>query len=84
VEQASPEDIAEREAQAKVGNKTRASELLSQTDWTEMLSVSDPANIPYLQNVDAFVAYRVELRAIAVNPPVTVDPWPIKPDEVWA
>jgi hypothetical protein len=79
-----PEELAIAEDERKQANKTQASTLLQATDWTEVLSVSDPANIPYLQNVDAFVAYRVELRAIAVNPPVTVDPWPVKPDEVWS
>lgn len=78
-----PEELAVAEEDRKQANKTQASTLLQATDWTEALSVSDPSNIPYLQNVDAFVAYRVALRAIAVNPPVTVDSWPVKPEENW-
>jgi hypothetical protein len=38
---------------------------------------------PYLANAAEFVAYRSQLRKIAVNPPVIVNEWPVKPDEVW-
>ena len=66
-------------------NKQQASSLLSATDWTEAPSVSDVTNTPYLENVSDFIAYRIALRAIAVNPPTTpVTAWPPKPDEVWS
>ena len=66
-------------------NKQQASSSLSATDWTEAPSVSDVTNTPYLENVSDFIAYRIALRAIAVNPPTTpVTAWPPKPDEVWS
>lgn len=84
VEPATPEEIAQRQEQAKNSNKQRASQLLIETDWTDIPAVSDPANNPHLTNRDAFNAYRLQLRSIAVNPPVTVDVWPVKPEEVWS
>jgi len=69
---------------AKNQVKAQASQLLSQTDWTAIPSVADPAQSnPYLANQAAFLAYRSQLRAIAVNPPVVVESWPVEPDEVW-
>lgn len=84
VEDATPEEIAERELQAQQANKAQAQSLLSATDWTDIPAVSDPANNPHLVNRDEFNAYRLQLRGIAVNPPVTVDPWPVQPEEIWA
>lgn len=78
-----PEELAQAEEQRKESNKAQASTLLQVTDWAESPSVADPTNSPYLINVADFVNYRVMLRAIAVNPPVTVDPWPTKPAETW-
>ena len=66
-------------------NQQQASSLLSQTDWTTISTVADPAQSqPYLANQEAFIAYRNQLREIAVNPPVVVDPWPAMPPEEWA
>ena len=66
-------------------NKQQATELLQATDWTELPSVSDVTDSPYLVNVADFLTYRTALRGIAVNPPATpVDPWPIKPVEQWS
>lgn len=85
VEPLTPEEIAQREEAAKQANKAQASSLLSATDWTAIASVADPAESnPYLTNRQDFLTYRSALRQIAVNPPVTVAEWPIKPDEVWA
>ena len=79
-----PEQQAYVDAQRKAANKQQASSLLSQTDWTAIPSVADPAQSnPYLANQNAFFEYRNQLRQIAVNPPVVVDPWPTEPDEVW-
>ena len=84
VEQKTPEDYAKEEAAAKQANKQQASNLLSATDWTAIPSVADPAQSnPYLANQAAFLEYRNQLRAIAVNPPVVVQSWPVEPDEVW-
>lgn len=80
-----PEQIEYNENQAKQNNKAQASQLLTATDWTTIPDVSDPAvSNPYLVNSAEFAAYRSQVRAIAVNPPVTVTVWPTKPDEVWS
>ena len=63
--------------------KAKASELLYATDWTTIPDVADPANSPYLTNQADFIAYRNQLRSLAVNP--VVDPtWPTLPTAVWA
>lgn len=79
-----PEQIAYNEQQAKQRNKQQAETLLSATDWVELGDVSNPDNPPYLVNKAEFTSYRAALRSIAVNPPVTVDVWPVKPEEVWS
>lgn len=80
-----PEQIAENEEKLRQQNKNKASNLLSETDWTTIPDVADPAvSNPYLSNAAEFAAYRSQLRQIAVYPPVTVDTWPTKPQEVWA
>lgn len=79
-----PEQIAYNENQAKAANKQQAESLLQATDWTATVDISNPQySNPYLGNQDAFLSYRSQVRAIAVNPPVTVSEWPTKPDEVW-
>lgn len=79
------EQIALNEKNAKQLNKNQASELLSQTDWTTIPDVSDPAvSNPYLTNAAEFAAYRSQIRAIAVYTPITVEVWPTKPDEQWS
>ena len=42
----------------------------------------DTSNTPHLLNAADFLAYRLSLRAIAVNPPTTVV-WPTIPSETW-
>ena len=79
-----PEELAAAEEQRKASNKIQAEQLLIATDWSEVPSVTDTSLDPHLINGADFIAYRVALRAIAVNPPVTVDVWPVKPDEVWS
>lgn len=65
-------------------NKTKAQQLLSETDWTATVDINNPQySNPYLANQPEFLAYRSLVRAIAVNPPAIVDPWPVKPDEIW-
>jgi hypothetical protein len=84
VEPATPEEIAQREEQAKQTNKTTAEQLLRNTDWTATVDINDPQySNPYLGNQPEFLAYRSNVRKIAVNPPVTVDVWPTIPEEVW-
>lgn len=80
-----PEQQAYKDEVRKQENKQQATLLLSQTDWTAVSSISDPAQSnPYLANQDAFFAYRNQVRAIAINPPVVVEVWPVEPDAVWA
>lgn len=80
-----PEQIAYNEQQAKAANKAQATTLLQQTDWTTIPDVSNPEiSDPYLVNANEFVAYRNEIRKIAVNPPITVEVWATMPNEVWS
>jgi len=67
-----------------VTNKAQAMSLLAATDWTEVPSVTNTANQHHLINAADFVAYRIALRAIAVNPPNTVVSWPTLPIEQWS
>ena len=79
-----PGEIQGRDQQERDSNKQKAEALLYETDWTSIPDVSDPVRSdPYLANAGEFTAYRSNVRKIAVNPPVTVDIWPVKPKEVW-
>lgn len=80
-----PEEIAANEEQEKANNKTKAESLLQATDWTATVDINNPQySNPYLVNQADFLAYRSNVRMIAVNPPVVVDVWPVKPDEQWS
>lgn len=80
-----PDEIQGRDQQEMNTNKQQAEDRLYETDWTTIPDVSDPAvSDPYLANAVEFAAYRSQIRKIAVNPPVTVSVWPVKPEEVWA
>lgn len=80
-----PQEIEDRNEQDRESNKAAASDLLYKTDWTTIPDVSNPElSNPYLINSAEFAEYRSKVRAIAVNPPITVNQWPIKPDEVWS
>ena len=51
--------------------KNQASGLLYKTDWTTIPDVANPAvSNPYLMNQAEFIAYRSQVRALAVNPVV--------------
>lgn len=66
-------------------NKSQATALLQQTDWTTIPDVADSAlSDPYLTNTAEFAAYRSNVRKIAVNPPTTPAVFPPVPEEVWA
>lgn len=79
-----PEEIAQVEEQHRLINKSQAESLLSATDWTATVDIANPQySNPYLGNQDAFLAYRSKVRNIAVNPPITVESWPILPTEEW-
>ena len=63
--------------------KKQASALLYETDWTTIPDVANPANTPYLMNQADFIAYRNQVRQLAVNP--VVNPvFPTKPTEQWS
>lgn len=64
-------------------NKATASALLTATDWTTIPDVANPINNPYLANQDAFIAYRSEVRKIAVNPVAGNLVWATPPTEIW-
>lgn len=75
--------VAQYETAAKERNKDQASRLLEETDWVENPSVSDNTKPAYLSNYSDIMGYRMALRLIAIDPPVTVESWPVKPDNVW-
>ena len=80
-----PGEIQARDQQEMDSNKQQAEARLYETDWTTIPDVSDPTlSDPHLTNAAEFAAYRSDVRKIAVNPPVTVDVWPVQPEEVWA
>lgn len=81
-----PAQKLERDEQVKAQNKLQATQLLTNTDWTAIPSVSDPAqSSPYLMNQSAFLVYRSQVREIAVNPPtIPVTTWPTLPTEQWS
>lgn len=63
--------------------KEKASSLLYATDWTTIPDVADPANSPYLTNQAEFIAWRSQVRELAVNP--VIDPvFPTEPTPVWS
>lgn len=65
-------------------NKAAAAQLLRDTDWVELPSVSDPSVTPHLLNTNEFLNYRSALRAIAVNPTAGELSWPVMPQEQWS
>ena len=65
-------------------NKAYAENALLQTDWVNQPDVYDPANTPHLTNRDAFIVYRSQVRAIAINPVEGNLDWPTAPSAVWS
>jgi hypothetical protein len=84
VTQASPEEVAQRKEQLTQQNKATGKQLLTDTDWTAIPSVADPAQSnPYLMNQNEFFIYRSAVRDIVLNP--TWDAvFPVEPVEVWS
>ena len=79
-----PEEKEAYDNSLRQQNKAQAESLLQATDWTATVDIANSQySNPYLGNQDAFLAYRGNVRKIAVNPPIVVDEWPIKPDESW-
>jgi hypothetical protein len=78
------EEISEKDAESKANNASQAKALLLETDWCENASVRNTAVTPHLTNSADFDTYRLALRAIVIDPPVTVTTWPVKPQGIWA
>jgi hypothetical protein len=84
-EEAVVAEQATLDAQQPLVNCTnKASALLSETDWTSIADVANPAvSNPYLTNQAAFLSYRSQVRNLAVNP--VADPvWPTQPTAIWS
>lgn len=56
---------------------------LVSTDWATIPDVANQINNPYLANQDQFIAYRNEIRKIAVYPVAGNIVWAIQPIEDW-
>lgn len=71
--------------EVQANNKQMAETLLQQTDWTATVDINNPQySNPYLSNQPEFLAYRSQVRQVAVNPPTTlVTDWPALPQEQW-
>ena len=78
-------DVDAVNAQAgKNACKAQAVAILQATDWTSIGDVGNPQlSNPYLVNQGAFIAYRSQIRALAVNP-VEFPDWPTQPTEQWS
>ena len=84
VEPLTEEEITARNESKKAKVKAKAEALLKESDWSQYPDVSNPANTPHLSNYDAWMFYRLELRSIAITPPIEVAVWPVKPEEQWS
>ena len=76
--------IAVQEEADKLSCSDQAKSILSATDWTSIPDVGNPTeSTPYLMNQAAFIAYRSQIRALAINP-VANPVWPTQPTEQWS
>jgi acyl-CoA thioesterase len=77
-------DLAAVTAQAQKDDcKAQASALLYATDWTTIPDVANTANNPYLTNQAQFIAWRSQIRELAVNPIVNPT-FPTQPVPTWS
>jgi hypothetical protein len=74
---------APTEAELIKACKVQAEEYLQQTDWSEIPSVSDTSNAMHLLNIEDFISYRVQVRALRVNP-VANPTFPTMPTPQWS
>lgn len=79
-----PQPIQPTPEEIQAQNKAQAESLLQATDYLESQSIRNTALTPHLVNVDEIDSYRLQLRAIAINPPSTTIEWPTKPDNIWS
>lgn len=65
-------------------NKQRAIAMLQITDWATIADVGNPAmSNPYLANQAEFIAWRNQVRQIALNPVDGFITFPVMPTEDW-
>lgn len=84
VEPLTEEELVAKDASKKAKVKLQAENLLQDSDWSQYADVTNPLNTPHLVNSEEWTVYRSALRALAINPPVTVETWPTKPEEQWS
>jgi hypothetical protein len=66
-------------------NKNYAIGLLSETDWTTIPDVADPAiSNPYLTNQQAYFDYRNLVRPYTITPVAGNINWPTQPTPIWS
>lgn len=84
-EEACDNEMARQAQEAPLAScKEQASGLLYKTDWTTIPDVADPTKSnPYLMNQAEFIAYRSQVRALAVNPVVNPT-FPPVPTAQWS
>ena len=71
--------------QIQAQNSATAKQLLTDTDWTAVASVADPAvSNPYLTNQAEFLAYRSTVRNLGVNATTTPATFPTVPTVTWS
>lgn len=71
-----------QEQMSKDKCKATATTLLYETDWATIPDIADSSQTPYLKNQAEFIAWRSQIRQLAVNP--IVDPvFPPTPEAVW-
>ena len=71
--------------QIQAQNSATAKQLLTDTDWTAVASVADPAvSTPHLTNQAEFLAYRSTVRNLGVNAPTTPATFPTVPTATWS
>lgn len=76
--------VAVQEEADKLSCSDKAKAILTATDWTSIPDVGNPTeSTPYLMNQSEFIAYRSQIRALAVNP-VANPVWPTQPTEQWS
>lgn len=83
-QEACDNEIARQTQEAPLAScKQQASSLLYKTDWTTIPDVADPTKSnPYLTNQAEFIAYRSQVRQLAVNPVVNPT-FPAEPTAQW-
>jgi hypothetical protein len=84
VQDMTPEQLAQYQANLAQQIAAQGKTILSSTDWTAIASIADPAESnPYLTNRQDFLTYRSAVRSIVLNPSYD-SVYPVAPQEVWS